>query len=187
LERNAEKHPDDVALIELNPIQDDAENLQWQEYELVETGHDPHYRKELTWKEFDDLANRFANLLIDKGVKKGDKVAILLMNCIDWLPIYFGALKTGAVAVPLNFRYTSDEISYCVNLSDAEILVFGREFTERVNSVRSELTNINEFIFLGMEKPDYAESFEGMIADYPAIKPDVTMSEDDDAAIYYSS
>jgi acyl-CoA synthetase (AMP-forming)/AMP-acid ligase II len=187
LERNAGKYPDDVALIELNPIQDDAENLQWQEYELVETGHDSHYRKELTWKEFDDLANRFANLLMDKGVKKGDKVAILLMNCVDWLPIYFGALKTGAVTVPLNFRYTADEISYCVNLADASVLIFGREFTERVNAVRSELTNIRDFIFLGMDKPDYADSFEGMINDYPAIKPEVAIAEEDDAAIYYSS
>ena len=40
------------------------------------------------------------------GVKKGDKVAILLMNCLEWLPIYFGILKSGAMAVPLNFRYS---------------------------------------------------------------------------------
>ncbi|MDR1495596.1 MAG: acyl--CoA ligase [Clostridiales Family XIII bacterium] len=187
LERNAENYPNDVALTELNPIQDDAENLRWQEYELVETGHDPHYRKELTWKEFDDLANRFANLLISKGVKKGDKVSILLMNCIDWLPIYFGTLKTGAVAVPLNFRYTAEEISYCINLADASVLIFGREFTERVGAVLDELKDIRDFIFLGMDKPDYAESFEGMIQDYPPAKLEVEIAQDDDAAIYYSS
>jgi acyl-CoA synthetase (AMP-forming)/AMP-acid ligase II len=180
-------HPDDVALVELNPIRDDAENLEWQEYELVEAGHDSHYRKELTWKEFDDRANRFANLLMSKGVKKGDKVAILLMNCIDWLPIYFGTLKTGAIAVPLNFRYTAEEISYCVNLADADMLIFGREFIDRVNSVLDELGDIDNFIFLGLGKPDYADSFEGMIDDYSPVKPEVTISEGDDAAIYYSS
>jgi acyl-CoA synthetase (AMP-forming)/AMP-acid ligase II len=187
LEKNATSYPDDAALTELNPIRDDVENLRWQEYELVETGHDQHYRKTLTWKEFDDLANRFANLLVDKGVKKGDKVAILLMNCIDWLPIYFGALKTGAVAVPLNFRYTAEEISYCVNLAEASVLIFGREFTERVGAVLTELGGIREFIFVGMDKPDYAESFEGMIQSYPPIKPRVEIAESDDAAIYYSS
>jgi acyl-CoA synthetase (AMP-forming)/AMP-acid ligase II len=187
LEQNAEKYPDDIALVELNPVQDDAENLRWQEYELVEAGHDPHFRRELTWKEFDDRANRFANLLIGKGVKKGDKVAILLMNCIDWLPIYFGTLRTGAVAVPLNFRYTSEEISYCVDLADASLLIFGREFTERVSAVLDEIPKVRKFIFLGLGKPDYAESFEGMIDDYPPVKPDVAIAEEDDAAIYYSS
>jgi acyl-CoA synthetase (AMP-forming)/AMP-acid ligase II len=187
LERNAGGCPDDVALIELNPIRDDAENLRWQEYELVETGHDAHYRKELTWREFDRLANRFANLLMDRGVGKGDRVAILLMNCIDWLPIYFGTLKTGAVAVPLNFRYTAEEISYCVNLAGASVLIFGREFTGRVDEVRGELTGVRGFIFLGMDKPDYAESFEGVVTGYPDTRPDVVCAEEDDAAIYYSS
>ena len=55
-------------------------------------------------------ANRFANLLMTRGVKKGDKVAILLMNCLEWLPVYFGILKAGCIAVPMNFRYSSDEI-----------------------------------------------------------------------------
>ena len=54
-------------------------------------------------------ANRFANLLLTRGIGKGDKVAILLMNGIDWLPVYFGVLKTGALAVPLNYRYSSEE------------------------------------------------------------------------------
>jgi acyl-CoA synthetase (AMP-forming)/AMP-acid ligase II len=187
LERNAGNYPDDVALIELNPIRDDAENLRWQEYELVEMGHDHHFRKSLTWKEFNDRANRFANLLMDRGVKKGDKVAILLMNCIDWLPIYFGTLRTGAVAVPLNFRYTAEEISYCVNLADASVLIFGREFTGRVGEVLDELVETRGFIFLGMDRPEYAESFEGLIEGYPPVKPKVTMTDSDDAAIYYSS
>ena len=60
-----------------------------------------------------------------EGLKKGDKVAILMMNGLEWLPIYFGILKTGALAVPLNFRYSSDEILYCVQLAEVDVLVFG--------------------------------------------------------------
>ena len=190
LERNADLYGDETALIEINPIHDDAKNLAWQEYNLVETGHDRHYRKEMTWKEFDERANRFANLLTGRGVKKGDKVAILLMNCIDWLPIYFGALKTGALAVPLNFRYTAEEIGYCLGLSDAETLIFGPEFLDRVGEVKDELTGIKRFIFVGMDIPDYAESFEGMIEDFPAERPkgrEDAIAETDDAAIYFSS
>mgnify|MGYP002512964349 CR=1 FL=1 len=67
---------------------------------------------------------RFANLLIQRGVTKGDKVAILMMNGLEWLPIYFGILKTGALAVPLNFSYSADEIEYCVNLAEVDVLVF---------------------------------------------------------------
>ncbi|MDR1954069.1 MAG: acyl--CoA ligase [Clostridiales Family XIII bacterium] len=187
LVRNAELYGDDMALVELNPVHDDAKNLSWQEYELVETGHASHYRRELTWREFEARANQFAHLLADKGVRRGDKVAILLMNCIDWLPIYFGILKSGAVAVPLNFRYTSEEIAYCLELSDATTLIFGPEFLERVGSVKHELTRIEEYIFVGMDIPDYADSFEGLIGSYPETLPKIRIAEDDDGAIYFSS
>ena len=55
-------------------------------------------------------------------MKKGEKVGILLMNCLEWLPIYFGILKAGGIAVPLNFRYTCDEIKYCIELADIDFL-----------------------------------------------------------------
>ncbi|MDR1067914.1 MAG: acyl--CoA ligase [Clostridiales Family XIII bacterium] len=187
LEQNAQQWPGDTALVELNPIHDDAKNLAWQEYSLVEAGHSSHYRRELTWRQFDDLANRFANMLRDKGVRQGDKVAILLMNCIDWLPIYFGTLKSGATVVPLNFRYTSEEIAYCLELSDSSVLIFGSEFIERVGAVKHELAKIKEYIFVGMDIPDYADSFEGMVGKFPAVKPEVDIQPDDDAAVYFSS
>ena len=187
LEQNAANSPDDISLIELNPVRDEAKNLAWQEYELVEAGHSTHFRREMTWKEFDNRANQFANLLLDKGIKKGDKVAILLMNCIDWLPIYFGVLKIGGIAVPLNFRYTGSEIAYCLELSDASVLVFGTEFIDRVDSVKDELTKINEFIFVGMDLPSYATSYEGEVINFSTEKPIVDIKDDDDAAIYFSS
>jgi acyl-CoA synthetase (AMP-forming)/AMP-acid ligase II len=187
LERNAAACGSETALIELNPMLEGAKNLKWQEYELVETGYASHFRREMTWSEFDQAANRFANLLRDKGVKQGEKVAILLMNCIDWLPLYFGILKAGATVVPLNFRYTSEEIAYCLELADAQTLIFGPEFLERVGAVKHELTGIRQFIFVGMDVPDYAMSYEREVAKYPADKPAVEISGSDDAAIYYSS
>ena len=187
LEKNAKDYPNEVALVELNPLRDEKRNLEWQEYELVETGHSTHYRKEITWAEFDEQANRFANMLLTRGVKKGDKVAILLMNCIDWLPIYFGTLKTGAIVVPLNFRYTADEIEYCVNLSDAETLIFGPEFIERISRVRANLKGINDFFFVGKDCPAYAISYDRVLSSFPADKPDVNYIDSDDGAIYFSS
>ena len=110
LERNAREWPDDTALVEINPQELESRHTTWREYSLVEGSPIEKFRSELTWAEFDAKANRFANFLMSRGLKKGDKVAILLMNCLEWLPIYFGALKAGCLAVPLNFRYTADEI-----------------------------------------------------------------------------
>ena len=68
------------------------------------------------------------------------------MNCIEWLPIYFGILKTGAMAVPLNFRYASDEIKYCLDLAEVDVLLFGPELKENI----AELLNclIDLFAYL---------------------------------------
>ena len=113
LERNARLYPDEVALIELNPAENDTHGKTWKEYNLIEPGRFVPYRREITWRIFDEKANRCANMLISRGIKKGDRVAILMYNCLEWLPIYFGILKTGAIAVPFNFRYDADEILYC--------------------------------------------------------------------------
>ena len=102
LNKNADFYPNDVSLVEINPKMENQVRLTWREYSLIESNPNMAYRRELTWSEFNKKANRFANLLLTRGIKKGDKVAILLMNCLEWLPIYFGILKTGALAVPLN-------------------------------------------------------------------------------------
>lgn len=100
------------------------------------------YRREITWSVFDEKANRVANMLLGRGIRRGQKVAILLMNCLEWLPIYFGVLKAGAVAVPLNFRYTSDEIDYCLKLADVDVLFFGPEFIGRVEAIVPKISQV---------------------------------------------
>ena len=132
LERNARLFGDEVALVELNPSDAHDSAKTWREFSLIERSSSAKYRREMTWREFDRRANRFANLLLTRGVKKGDKVAILMMNCLEWLPVYFGILKAGALAVPMNFRYTGEEIAYCLDLADVDILVFGDEFVDRL-------------------------------------------------------
>ena len=103
LENNARLYGDEVALVELNPEQEDTRKITWKEYSLIQPTEKKGYRREISWKVFDEKANRMANMLLARGVKKGEKVGILMMNCLEWLPIYFGILKSGAIAVPLNF------------------------------------------------------------------------------------
>ena len=88
LERNARLYGSEVSLVELNPSEERDKVTTWWDFNLIESaGTDAPYRREITWKDFDRRANRFANLLLSRGLKRGTKVAILLMNCIEWLPI----------------------------------------------------------------------------------------------------
>jgi acyl-CoA synthetase (AMP-forming)/AMP-acid ligase II len=114
-------------------------------------------------------------------------VAILLMNCLEWLPIYFGVLKTGAVAVPLNFRYTAEEIKYCLGLSDAIALIFGPEFIGRLEIHLDQIPQIKTLLFAGENRPTFAESYDRLTANCSSEAPNITLTEEDDAAIYFSS
>ena len=125
LARNAREWPNDVALVEINPQELENRHTTWREYSLIESSPIEAFRSEITWAEFEEKANRFANLLLSRGYKKGDKVAILLMNCMEWLPAYFGILKTGAWAVPLNYRIPADEILRFAEEKGHELIVVG--------------------------------------------------------------
>ena len=189
LERNARLYGSEVALVEINPSDERDQAKNWREASLIETSTDAPYRRELTWRQFDKNANRFANLLLSRGVEKGTKVGILMMNCLEWLPAYFGALKAGCLAVPLNFRYSGSEIEYCLDLADVEVLVFGREFIERLNSIPQAVNALRYRFFVGAaaDKPAYAEHYDTLVTFCSFEAPPVSCDEDDFAAIYFSS
>ena len=187
LEHNATLFKNDVSLVELNPGDDDKPRMTWREYSLIESTSRARFRKEITWGEFNVQANRFANLLLSRGVKKGDKIAILLMNCIEWLPIYFGILKTGAIAVPLNFRYTADEIKYCCKLAEVDGIVFGPEFIGRMEEICDRMPKVKLMLYAGEDCPSFAESYDELIGYCSSRTPQIDIKDSDDAAIYFSS
>ena len=187
LEQNCRLHGDDICLVEINPEVQEKRRVTWKEYELMEPNPTTHYRREITWNVFNEKANRFANLLLSRGVKKDDKVAILLMNCLEWLPIYFGILKTGAIAVPLNFRYAPEEIEYCVNLADVDILVFGPEFIGRVEEIADRISKNRLLFYVGDNCPSFAEDYSSLTANCSSQTPQIPLTDSDNAAIYFSS
>ena len=140
LERNHKLYGDEVALVELNPSLADTRRKTWKEYDLVQATSPVPYRREITWSVFDEKANRVANMLLNRGVQRGDRVAILMFNCLEWLPIYFGILKAGAIAVPFNFRFSADEIQYCADLAEIQVLFFGPEFIGRIEAIEEKLS-----------------------------------------------
>ena len=187
LEKNCRLYGDDVALVEINPEMPETKRTTWKEFDLIEPSRAAYYRREITWNVFNEKANRFANLLIERGIKKGEKVGILLMNCLEWLPIYFGILKTGALAVPLNFRYSADEIKYCVELAEIDILVFGPEFIGRAEEIADEISKGRLLYFVGDGCPGFAEDYNAHTANCSSQSPKIDVNDDDEAAIYFSS
>ncbi|SHK72436.1 Acyl-CoA synthetase (AMP-forming)/AMP-acid ligase II [Selenomonas ruminantium] len=188
LERNAALYGDEVALVELNPTEPDTRRMSWKEYSLIESDTFAPYRREITWSVFEEKANRCANLLLQRGVGKGDKVAILMYNCLEWLPIYFGILKTGAIAVPFNFRYDAKEILYCAELAEVSVIIFGPKFIGRIETNAERLSKGRLLIYVGDNCPSFAESYHLMATDCPSTKPNVPPITDDDfGAIYFSS
>jgi len=162
LARNGRMYPNGVALIERLPNE--------------------KKRVEITWKEFDERANRFANALISKGIKKGDKIIHLMMNSIDWLVAYFGIVRTGAWAVPLNFRFMDKDIEYCCGVAEPRCMVFGEEFTERIDRIKDHLPTVKDYIFVGKEIPSYAEPFGKLLENASPGPPNVDIKHDDPAA-----
>ena len=187
LERNHKLYGDEVALVELNPLMPETKRTTWKEYDLMQPTENRAYRREITWAVFDEKANRVANMLLDRGIKKGDRVAILMFNCLEWLPIYFGILKTGAIAVPFNFRFDTDEIMYCANLAEIHVLIFGPEFIGRIESCADKLSKGRLLIYVGDGCPSFAESYHALVADCSSNAPLIRLEEEDDAAIYFSS
>ena len=188
LERNARLYGAEVALVEINPSEERDNAVTWREFNLIESANpDAPYRRELSWRDFDRRANRFANLLLSRGIKRGTKVAVLMMNCLEWLPIYFGILKAGCIAVPMNFRYSCDEIRYCLDLADVEVLIFGPEFISRINAITSEIPGVRMLFFVGRNGPDYTENCTELMGYCSSSAPPIALTEEDHAAIYFSS
>ncbi len=188
LEKNARLYGEEISLVEINPSEARDRAVTWRDYSLIESaGTDAPYRRELSWGEFDKRANRFANLLLSRGLKKGVKVGILLMNCLEWLPIYFGVLKAGCIAVPLNFRYSGEEIAYCLDLADVEVLVFGPAFTDRIEPILGRLGRVSTMLYVGRDVPAFAEPCGERSGYCSSAAPAVYLTEDDPAAIYFSS
>ncbi len=169
LARNARMYGAEIALVEREPAR--------------------NRRVEITWKEFDDQANRVAGALLKKGIGKNDKVVHLMMNSIEWLPIYFGILRTGGWAVPLNFRFDAATIKLCTEVAEARVFIFGEEFIDRVNAIRGDLKTVESFVFVGPEekRPKYAEAYDAMVSSEEPVAPLVRINLTDSAALYFTS
>lgn len=150
----------------------------------------------LSYNDLNERINRLANFLLNKGLKKGDRISVLLRDCAEILETYFAAAKLGLIFAPLNFRLMGDEIKYQLNNTEARLLIFHDVYTDVVSSIRSEIkVDKDKFLYLPSKLgdapicPDWAENYqtavEGFSTEEP--KPDKPVNLDDPFSIIYTS
>lgn len=142
--------------------------------------------KRYTFKEFDARVNRVANALIDMGLQRGEKVAILSYNSSEMLECFIGIAKANAVSVPINFRLAPREVEYIVNNSDAGIFIFDHRFLPTVKAIKSDLLQVKNYVVFGGQD-DSMEEYEDLLQRYTHIRPEVLVEDEDDALILYTS
>ena len=143
-------------------------------------------RTALTWYEFDYLSDQIAHVIKRRGVAKGDKVAIVLPNRLEWLPIYFAILKIGAVAVPINCYNSVDEIKYCLTLSDCSCAFF-EYFENRSAAIERELQHSTVIWYLGEGIPKHKNDLMKNLSETVAVNSVAGVCEKNAASIYFSS
>ena len=167
LEKNARLYPKSTAYVEIRPI--------------------AKIRKEIDWIGFHERTNQLANAFLDKGIMKGSSVFLLGKNSLNWLECYFAVLKTGAWIIPLNFRFTDEDIRYCTKVAEPAAFVFDKEYAARIETLRDSLDSVQTYIC--METPDstWMEDLETMTGKGSAESPGIRLQDQDPCALYFTS
>lgn len=165
--KNARMCPDSIAFVEVKPVS--------------------KAREDITWGKFNERINRIAHALIAKGARKDTKVALLGRNSINWIEAFFGIMATGAWAIPLNFRFSDDDIKYCAGIGEPDIFIADEEFADRIKVLKKNLPTVGAFISIGNGSGKDMESLEMLISNVSNTPPDVEINGEDGCALYFTS
>ena len=144
--------------------------------------------RRFSYAELDARANRIANVLLAMGVQKGDRVALLVMNGVEYIESYFGAAKIGAVLVPLNWRLVADELDFIIGDSGSVVLIYDQEFDQVVNALHGRDLPLRNWLRIGAgERPAWAGDYDQLCAEASTDEPEIKASDDDLLFIMYTS
>ncbi|MHA6258886.1 long-chain-fatty-acid--CoA ligase [Sporosarcina sp. CAU 1771] len=160
LEQNTRKHPDKMALY--------------------------YNERSYTYDEFNKTVNRFANGLIDQGVKKGEKIALMLKNSDYFAIAYYACVKIGTVIVPMNFRLVEREITYILDQSDSVMVISDSEFEEVVEAARINVPAIRQVLITENAVTNGNLSIQSASSENDA-NPEIEIANTDDLQILYTS
>ncbi|MBE9501409.1 MAG: AMP-binding protein, partial [Chloroflexi bacterium] len=142
--------------------------------------------KKYSFSELSERANRLANALLSLGIEKGERVAILQVNCNQYVEAYYAVAKIGAIFVPLNFRAKRDELVHMLNHSESSILFVGQRYLEMVNDMRSELPLIKHYISID-SKQEGMLYYEDMLASVSDEEVFTDIADDDITMLMYTA
>jgi len=142
-----------------------------------------------TYRDLNERTNRLAAAMLNAGLKKGDRIAILLYNSRFFVEAYFAAVKIGLVVTPVNFRFTGREIDYVLKDAQPLLLIYGPEFEKTLRAVRDQLVSVRHFVSpQNTETPlavDYEDFLAGGKSNIAGAASQV--SEDDPCQLMYTS
>lgn len=167
VEKNARTYPDDIAYVELRPIS--------------------KVRSQTSWIQFHEQTNQLANALLQKGIKKGRSVFLLGKNSIGWLKSYFAVLKTGAWIVPLNFRFTNDDILFCAEVAGPTAFIFDEEYAPRIEAIRHAMPTVKDFISIDQTQAKDTQSLDTLIKGASSESPELPSRNEEPCALYFTS
>ncbi|MCG8632963.1 MAG: AMP-binding protein [Desulfobacterales bacterium] len=148
---------------------------------LIERTGSPGVRRSFTWQEFNGEINRTANFLAKElNVKSGDFVMHLQNNSLEWLITYFAIIRLGAVVVPLNFRFESDDILYAAGVCNPDVFILGSEFLGVVRPIMASMSSVKNYICIGEDAPDDMIPFTA-VEDYGDVSSAMVHVEPDHA------
>ena len=142
--------------------------------------------RKLAFAELLERANRLANAMLEMGVKKGDRVAVLQVNCPQYVEAYFATAKVGAIFVPLNFRAKQDELSHMLDNSGSKILFFGERYIDMVMSMRIKLASAPRLVCLDGGAVSMAD-YDGMLAHSPLDEVITEIDDEDTTILMYTA
>ena len=143
--------------------------------------------RRFTYGQLSDHSNRFASALVMLGIRKGDRIAILAPNCVEFIIAVYGILKSGAIATTVNSGYREREVTHQLNDSGASTLVVHESLKPVADTVRGEVPGLVRQIVIGPDSSD-AGSFWGLLENAPATPPTAPVDPMEDVAMLpYSS
>ncbi len=142
--------------------------------------------KRYTFSQLNERANRLANALANLGVKKGDRVVLLQVNCNQCAETYFATAKLGAIYVPLNFRAKADEHDYMINFAEVNTILMGDRYVDLIDSIKSRLSTVKHFISIE-SKRDGMHYYEDLIASSSADEVVTEIGDDDTTILMFTA
>jgi fatty-acyl-CoA synthase len=140
--------------------------------------------RSLTFRGWNDRACKLANALVGLGLEKGDRIAVLAYNCLEWMEIYAAVAKAGLAVVPINFRLIGSEVRYIVEDSEARAIIVQDDLLDRVETIRAErVIAEDKYIHFGGRTPLGYRSYEDLVAAGARSEPSIKTAPDDHYAL----